>query len=190
MSRLSSASKLLSHLERSEEFRRFIRVSKHYHFIFSKNLLVCVLMMMYMNSHIHRSKPTHNTKRKTRYFRNKFHFSDIHRSMNAMGPMQSCMNAMGPMQSKWCPKGMLTCQKNEIHLYIYNLFFNCFCSIVVKFWCKSCKISGEEKIETNSFGYYVQQPSPWHDVTSANQPVCCHLRVFSRERVSFIAAWT
>ena len=36
-------------------------------------------------------------------------------------------------------------RKNEIHL-IVTLCFTSFCSLFVKFLCKSCKINGEEKL--------------------------------------------
>ena len=29
-------------------------------------------------------------------------------------------------------------------------------------------VSGKEKLQTNVFGYYVQQPSPWHDSIECN----------------------
>ena len=112
------------------------------------------------------------------YFRNKFHFPDIHWSMNTMGRMQS----------KWCPKGfMLTLHRTHcIHpsmnvskmkfiSYIYTLFSYQFCSLFEKFWSKSCQISGEVKLLNDMFGYYIKQPSPWCDV---NQTLCRPVNYF------------
>ena len=76
------------------------------------------------------------------YLRNKFHFSEVHGSMNATGHMQS----------KWRPKGvMLTLhgtryvhtsmnvRKMKFISYIYTLFLHRFCSLFVEFYSKSCK---------------------------------------------------
>ena len=58
------------------------------------------------------------------HLRNKFHFSDVHRSMNAMGLVQS----------KWSPKGIMfnfdECQKNEIHLLYLHFVFTSFLFII------------------------------------------------------------
>ena len=47
---------------------------------------------------------------------------------------------------------------------IYTLFLPRFGSLCVSFWSKSCKIGGLEKLQTDMFGKYVQQPSAWRDV--------------------------
>ena len=70
------------------------------------------------------------------YLRNKFHFSDIHQSMNTMGHMQS----------KWRRKGITValhgthwdeCHKSVIHL-VFTLHF--YIVLFVTFYCKCCKI--------------------------------------------------
>ena len=70
---------------------------------------------------------------------NKFHFSEVHRSMNTMGPMQS----------KWHPKGFTfnfaqdplhsyfdQPHKNEIHLlylhFVFTLFLFIICEVFIK----------------------------------------------------------
>ena len=47
------------------------------------------------------------------------------------------------------------CQKNEIHLNFLHFVFTSFLFIICDFLFKSCKISGEEKLQTDVFGYYV-----------------------------------
>ena len=61
---------------------------------------------------------------------NKFHFSDIHRSMNPMGPGSHDNFAQDPLCSYF------ECQKNEIHLLYLHLYR--FCSLFEKFLSKSC----------------------------------------------------
>ena len=57
-------------------------------------------------------------------------------------------------------------------LIIYTLFLYRFGLLFVKLWCKSCKISGEEKLQTDAIGHYVQQPSPWSDVNrTSHRPI-------------------
>ena len=66
--------------------------------------------------------------------RNKFHFSEVHGSMNSTGHVQS----------KWRPKGVTLslhgtlCFLTSIS-YIYTLFLHRFCSLFVEFLFKSCK---------------------------------------------------
>ena len=57
------------------------------------------------------------------------------------------------------------CQKNEIYLIFTLLLLHHFCSIVVKFYCRSCKLHSEEKLWMDMFGYNVEQLSPWHTVS-------------------------
>ena len=148
-----------------------------------------------------RSKATKVAKRSI-HSRNKFHFSEVHGSMNTTDHVQS----------KWCPKGVtlslhgircfhtfvnlrkmkfisyiytlflhrFCCFHTSVNLrkmkfisYIYTLFLHRFCSLFVEFWFKSCKYSGKERRPINYCMYL------WR----------C-LRVTSRERVSFMGVWT
>ena len=68
------------------------------------------------------------------HLRNKFHFSEVHRSLNAMGHMQT----------KWCAGHIafvtsMSLRKMKFISYIYLLILDHF-SIFVKFLFKSCKI--------------------------------------------------
>ena len=74
------------------------------------------------------------------HLRNEFNFSDIQQSMNAVGFVQR--------------KGV------KFISYIYTLYLYRFCSLIEKFWSKSCKINGEKDLLNNMFGYRVKQPSP------------------------------
>ena len=57
-------------------------------------------------------------------------------------------------------------RKNEIHiLNIYTLFLHRFSLVFVKFWLYKCKSSGEEKLLTDVFVYYV------HGITSIERYV-------------------
>ena len=89
------------------------------------------------------------------YLRNKFLFCVVHRSMNAMSLVQS----------KWPPN------REQLKNEIYTLFLHRFCSIFVKCWWKSCKISGEEKLYADVFGHYVQQPSSSIDCYVGQSPI-------------------
>ena len=84
----------------------------------------------------------------TRQFqlRNKFHFSEVHENMNAMGHMQSKwhLNMLTLHGTCWVHTSM-NLRKIKFISYIYTLILLCFCSLFV-------------------FGYYVPQPSLWHDV--------------------------
>ena len=92
------------------------------------------------------------------YLRNEFHSCVVHRSMNAMGLVQSKLT----LHRTHCVHTSINNRKMKFNSCIYTLFFNRFCSTFVKFWWKSCKISGEEKLYADVFGHYVQQPSSWH----------------------------
>ena len=88
-------------------------------------------------------------------------------------------------------------RKMKFISYIYTLFLHRFCSLFVEFWFKSCNYSGKETLYYGVFGYYVQQPSLWHNVSrTLRRPVnyCIFLwrclRVTSRERVPFMGVWT
>ena len=80
------------------------------------------------------------------------------------------MNAIGRVQTKWYPEGIrltlhgthcmdisINVGKMKISSHL-NSIFNRFCSLFVKFYCKTCKICSEKKIHywINSFIY------PWH----------------------------
>ena len=87
-------------------------------------------------------------------------------------------------------------QKNEIHPLYLLFVFRSFVFIICDVMIKSLQISGEEKLQTDMFGYYVQQPSPWNVVSwMLRQPVnyCIYLwrrlQVTSREQVMFIDVW-
>ena len=134
------------------------------------------------------------------YLWNKLYFSVVYRSMNAMVLLQR----------KWRPGPIAfilrwTTEKwNSSHIYtllllLLLLFLHRFCSIFVKFWWKSCKISGEQKSYKPTC-LVTMFNSPRHDMTSTERyvgqsPTDCiypwrRLRVTSRERGSFIAVWT
>ena len=59
------------------------------------------------------------------YLRNKFHFSEVHGSMNTTGPVAFIL--------PW------TSEKKKFISYIYILFLHRFCSLSVEFWFKSWK---------------------------------------------------
>ena len=83
------------------------------------------------------------------YLRNQFHFSDVHQSMNAVGPVQiKCLpkGVMLTLLVTHCVLTSMNVRKMKFISYIYTLFVHCFCSLFVKFRCKSCKISCEEKL--------------------------------------------
>ena len=76
------------------------------------------------------------------YLRNKFHFPEVHGSMNATDHVQS----------KWRPKGFtltlhgtrcvltsMNLRKMKFISYIYILFLHRFCSLFVESLFKSCK---------------------------------------------------
>ena len=96
--------------------------------------------------------------------------------MNAMGPVRM---GMGPMHGAHCHGShcihiLMNIWKIEIRLLYLPLFLYCLCSPFVKFWCKSCKISGKEKLLTDVFGYCIQQLSPWNDVSwTLRRPINC-----------------
>ena len=130
--------------------------------------------------------------------RKKFHFSEVHGSMNATDHVQS----------KWCPKGFtLTlhgtrCVHTSINLrkikfisYIYTLYLHRFCSLFVIFYFNLAN-KRRRNLYSDVFGYYFQQPSPWHNVNRTLRRTinfCVYLwrrlRVMSRERVSFISGY-
>ena len=60
------------------------------------------------------------------------------------------IKAMSLVQSKWRRKSSvhtsMNVRKMKFISYIYPLFLNSFCSLFGKFWSKSCKKSGEEKL--------------------------------------------
>ena len=146
------------------------------------------------------------------HLRNKFHFSEVHQNMKAMGHVQSkwqpSMNAVGQVQSKWRPlcvtltlhrsplwSYLMNPRKIKFISYIYPLFLHRFCLLFVKFRFKFCKTNGEEKLQTEMFGFYIQQPSSWHGVSRMlRQPVNYFIylwhRLKSHEQVLFIGVWT
>ena len=131
------------------------------------------------------------------YLQNKFNFSDIHRSMNAMG--------LG--QSKWRPKGimftlhrthclhtLMNVRKMKFISYIYTSFLHRFCCLFVMFWCKSCRVSGEESYKPTCL--VITFNSHLHDVNwTLHRPINYFiylwrpLHVMSCEPL-FIGAWT
>ena len=108
------------------------------------------------------------------------------------------MNAIGLVQSKWLPnfaQGPLRSYFDEKwnSSLISIICFTSFLFIICDIFILILQISGEEMFQSAVFGYYVQQPSLWHDVKSASQllHLSIHrLRVTSRERVSFMRIWT
>ena len=74
---------------------------------------------------------------KSELLRNKFHFSEVHGSMNATGHVRHVNSARDPLRSYFHEP-----LKNEIHLlYLYFVFtsFFFFCSLFVNVLSKSCK---------------------------------------------------
>ena len=72
----------------------------------------------------------------TTQLRNKSYFTDIYRSMNAIGHMQS----------KCHPKVVIRdVRKMKFISYNDTYFYIVFCSLFVKFCCKSCKIRDKEE---------------------------------------------
>ena len=71
---------------------------------------------------------------KNQYFRNNFHFSEVHRSTNAMGHMQSRRHvnfAWDPLRSYFDEP-----QKNYIHVWYLHFVFISFLFIVCEFFIK------------------------------------------------------
>ena len=57
------------------------------------------------------------------------------------------------------------CHENEIHLlYLHFIYTSWFCS-------ESRKIGALEKLQTDMFSNYVQQPSAWRDVSRMIRPL-------------------
>ena len=63
-----------------------------------------------------------------------------------------------------CKYTLMNVRKMKCISYIYILLLHHFCSSSVKFWNKSCKISGKEKLLSKEFGYHIQQLCPWRDM--------------------------
>ena len=65
------------------------------------------------------------------YLRNKFHFSEVHRSMNAMGHVQSKL----PPEGTRCVHASMRLRKMKIiSFFVFTLcFYIVFCSLFVKF---------------------------------------------------------
>ena len=76
------------------------------------------------------------------HLRNKFHFSEVHRSMNAVGSLQSKWHpniARDPLRSYFDE----LFRKNEIH-FLYLHFFTPFCALLSTFSCNVCKLHCEQ----------------------------------------------
>ena len=56
-------------------------------------------------------------------------------------------------------------EKWNLSLIFTLILLHHFCSIVVKFYCWSCKLHSEEKLWMDMFGYNIEQLSPWHSVS-------------------------
>ena len=76
------------------------------------------------------------------YLRDKFHFSEVHGSMNATGHVESKRRPKGitsTLHRTRCVHTSMNLRKMKFISYIYTLFLHCFCSLFVEIWCKSCK---------------------------------------------------
>ena len=63
------------------------------------------------------------------------------------------------LHGTYCVHTSINLRKMKFITNIYTLFLHRFCSLFLKVLLKSCKISGNEMLLTDAFGYYVQQQS-------------------------------
>ena len=69
------------------------------------------------------------------HFRNEFHFSEVHWSMNAMGHVQSKWRPLGvtlTLHGTRCVHTSMNLRQMKFISYIYTLFLHHFCSLFVK----------------------------------------------------------
>ena len=88
------------------------------------------------------------------HLRNKFHFSEVHQSMNATGQVQSkgCQKGVTlTLHGTNCVHTSMILRKMKFISYIYTFFLYHFCSLSVKFWFKSCKINCEKYAVKRSY---------------------------------------
>ena len=114
----------------------------------------------------------------------------------ARDPLRSYSGVTLNLHGARCVHTSMNCRKWNSSL----IFTLCFYIVFVHYlWNFDLNLANKQrrKVITVVFGYFVQQPSLWHDVNrTLRRPVnyCIYLwrrlRVTSRERVSFMGVWT
>ena len=79
-------------------------------------------------------------------------------------------------------------KNSNFNFYIYTLFLDHFCVLIVMIPCSLCSIHGIEKLLNNVFGHNVEQPLSWLDV---NQTLRWPVKTFVytvtlRDQLTFI----
>ena len=110
------------------------------------------------------------------YLRNKFHFSEVYRSMNAMDHVQSKWRQKGvtlALHGTHCVHTLINLRKNKIHLLYLHCFSFLFVLLLVKFWFKFCKNKWRRKVTNRCVWLlcWTAVSKTWRqsNVTSANQ---------------------
>ena len=118
---------------------------------------------------------------------NEFHFSEVHGSMNATGPVQSSSVTL-TLHGTRCVHISMNLRKMKFISYIYTLFSHRFCSLFVEFYLNLANKRGRKVIIRCVWLLRSTTVTmTWHqrNVTSANQLL--HLSMTSLTRN---VAWT
>ena len=92
---------------------------------------------------------------------NKFHFSEVHGSMNAMGPVQRKCRLKGVTLTLYGTHYVhtsITLRKYEFHFFLYLHVLQPFDALFSSFLCKFANYTAKQMLLSDAFGYYIQQP--------------------------------